>query len=68
LISTPIFGVGGDIKLLIVDISYVSVSILDLLSSFVTTCPSTFEAPPKEDFMYKTYRMCSIKKEKCMKI
>jgi hypothetical protein len=68
LISTPIFVVGGDIKLPIFDISYVSVSILDLLSSFVRTCPSTFEAPPKEDFMYNTYRMCSIKKEKCMKI
>jgi hypothetical protein len=43
------------------------VSILDLLSSFATTCLSTFEAPPKEDLTYKTYRMCSINKEKCMK-
>jgi hypothetical protein len=68
LISTPIFVVGGDIKLAIVDISYVSVSILDLLSSFVRACPFTFEAPPKEDLMYNTYRMCSIKKEKCMNI
>ncbi len=52
LISTPI-----------VDISSVSVSILDLLSSFARACPSTFEAPPKEDLTYKTYEMCSIKKK-----
>jgi hypothetical protein len=66
--STFIFVVGGDIELPIVDISFVSVSILDLLSLFARACLSTFEAPPKEDLTYKTYKTCSIKKEKCMKM